>query len=102
MSDTPRNKRLSEIIRESLAQTRAWSWSDEDRRLSAGGAALKYVVQHSDLDEDVAIAVVKLMVKEIMTEEEPAMRPCPYCGGTHPVADLEAGWHCPMERDHQS
>ncbi len=96
--ETPLNQEVERIIRESLAETRSRGWSDDDRRRSAGGAALKYLKANSDLDRDVQIAVAGAMVAQIMQEEQ-AMRPCPYCGAHHPIKDLDAGWHCPMEPD---
>lgn len=99
MNETPINADLEAIIRASLEQTKVLGWSDEDRRLSASSAALKYVEANSDLDDDVAIAVCKALVRDIMAEEEPLLRYCVHCGRYHPINDLDAGWHCPMERD---
>ncbi len=77
--ETPLNQEVERIIRESLAETRSRGWSDDDRRLSAGGAALKYLKANSNLDYDVAIAVAGTMVAQIMQEEQAAMRYCIWC-----------------------
>lgn len=92
---------VARIIREALAETKSWGWHDDDRRLSASGAALKYLEQHSDLDHDVAVTVAGMMTREIMAQEEPLLRYCVHCGRYHPINDLDAGWHCPLERDPQ-
>lgn len=90
---------LERVIRESLEETKSWGWSDEARRLSASGSALKYLEQHGDMDHDVAITVAGVTVREIMAQDEPLLRPCPYCGSAHEVAALEAGWRCPLSPD---
>src|SRR5690349_16260668 len=97
MSDeTMINPALEAVMRASLDATASFDWSDDDRKWSAAGAAVKFMQAESGLSGEAAYATCMAATIHIMKEGEPTLSYCVHCHGSHDKAALASGWKCPL------